>query len=91
MLRSISLKVLLALVVVSSILMTSSSSSSWGVDARYLPTRSDSLSPIGPPRGEDPRFDRFYDIVRQLFRDGGGDVMGEAKYQIQSQLNSGQY
>ncbi|KAI9555979.1 Proctolin precursor [Daphnia sinensis] len=91
MVRSISLKVLLVVVVVSSILMASSSSSSWGVDARYLPTRSDSRSPIGPPRGEDPRFDRFYDIVRQLFRDGGGDMMDEAKYQIQSQLNSGQY
>lgn len=66
MLKSTSLRMLVALAVVSSVLMASSCSSSWGVDARYLPTRSDPLSPIGPPRGEDPRFDRFYDIIRQV-------------------------
>ncbi len=48
---------------VTFVIMASSSSSSWGVDARYLPTPSDPLSPIGPPRGEDPRFDRLYDII----------------------------
>ena len=63
MLKSTSLKALLSLLMVTFVIMTSSSSSSWGVDARYLPTRTDPLSPIGPPRGEDPRFDRLYDII----------------------------
>ncbi|EFX69425.1 Proctolin precursor [Daphnia pulex] len=72
--------------------MASSSGSSWGVDARYLPTRSDPLSPIGPPRGEDPRFDRLYDIIiRELLRNGGGDMLDEAKYPIKNQFSSGAY
>jgi hypothetical protein len=68
MLKSTSLKALLTLFMVTFVIMASSSGSSWGVDARYLPTRSDPLSPIGPPRGEDPRFDRLYDIIiREVF------------------------
>jgi len=39
-----------------------------GAEARYLPTRSDPLAPVGPPRGEDPRFDRLYDVVKELLR-----------------------
>lgn len=49
-------------------MMAMPSSSSWGADARYLPTRSDPLSPVGPPRGEDPRFDRLYDIIREVIQ-----------------------
>ena len=64
--KSTSLKALLTLWMVTFVLMMASSfSSSWGAEARYLPTRSDPLSPIGPPRGEDPRFDRLYDIIRE--------------------------
>jgi hypothetical protein len=69
MLKSIPLKALISLLMVTFVIMASSSSSSWGVDARYLPTRSDPLSPIGPPRGEDSRFDRLYDnIIKEVFR-----------------------
>merc|ERR1711946_94102 len=39
-----------------------------GAEARCLPTRSDPLAPVGPPRGEDPRFDRLYDVVKELLR-----------------------
>lgn len=41
--------------------------SNCGAEARYLPTRSDPLAaPAGPPRGEDPRFDRLYDILKEV-------------------------
>lgn len=63
----LTLETLLTFLMMSFILMMASpSSSSWGAEARYLPTRSDPLSPVGPPRGEDPRFDRLYDIIREV-------------------------
>ncbi|EFX88050.1 M4-Proctolin precursor [Daphnia pulex] len=83
MLKSTSLKALVTLLVVSFVLMASSPRAA---DARYLMTRSDPLlSPIGPPYGKDPRFDRLYDIITKLLQNGGGDL----EYQIKSQLDSG--
>jgi hypothetical protein len=64
MLKSTSLKALVTLVMVSFILMASSPKAT---EARYLMTRSDPLlSPIGPPYGKDPRFDRLYDIITKV-------------------------
>nr|CAH0103119.1 unnamed protein product [Daphnia galeata] len=83
MLKSTSLKALVTLVMVSFILMASSPKAT---EARYLMTRSDPLlSPIGPPYGKDPRFDRLYDIITKLLQNGGGDL----EYQIKSQLDNG--
>jgi hypothetical protein len=69
MLKSIRpLKALIRILMMTFVIMSSSPPSSWGIDARYLPTRSDPLLPIGPPRGEDSRFDRLSDIIiREVF------------------------
>lgn len=62
-------KIVLSFVVVAVfVMMASSWSSNLGAEARYLPTRSDPLAVVGPPRGEDPRFDRVYAIVREVKR-----------------------
>lgn len=53
-------------VVVVFVMMASSWSSNLEVEARYLPTRSDPLTIVGPPRGEDPRFDRLYAVVKEV-------------------------
>ena len=60
------LNMLLSFLLVTVLIMMSSSSTHLGADARYLPTRSDPLAPIGPPRGEDPRFDRLYDVIKEV-------------------------
>ena len=49
-----------------TIVVLMASSTHFGAEARYLPTRSDPLAPIGPPRGEDPRFDRLYDVIKEV-------------------------
>ncbi|KAI9563162.1 M4-Proctolin precursor [Daphnia sinensis] len=85
MLKSTSMKTLVTLLMACFILMASSPNLR-GVEARYLMTRSDPLlSPVGPPYGKDPRFDRLYDIITKLLRNGGGDL----EYQIKSQLDNG--
>jgi hypothetical protein len=53
-------------VVMVSIVLVMMSSINLGAEARYLPTRSDPLLPVGPPRGEDPRFDRLYDVIKEV-------------------------
>jgi len=58
--------VLSFVVVVVFVMMASSWSSNLEAEARYLPTRSDPLAVVGPPRGEDPRFDRLYAIIREV-------------------------
>lgn len=59
-----SLSAVLALLLVT-ILITMSHHA----EARYLPTRSDPLAaPAGPPRGEDPRFDHLYDILKEVVK-----------------------
>ncbi len=62
--ESKSLKFFLVVLMASVVILMMSAP--WGAEARYLPTRSDPLAPIGPPRGEDPRFDRLYDIIREV-------------------------
>ena len=49
-----------------TIVVLMASSAHFGAEARYLPTRSDPMAPIGPPRGEDPRFDRLYDLIKEV-------------------------
>merc|ERR1712137_966762 len=71
------------------VLMTSSNH--LGAEARYLPTRSDPLAPIGPPRGEDPRFDRLYDIIKELLRNGAGDTFEDRKYIPKSHYDTGMF
>lgn len=56
-----------ALLVVTILVTMSHSGTNCGAEARYLPTRSDPLAaPAGPPRGEDPRFDHLYDILKEV-------------------------
>merc|ERR1712071_544265 len=71
--ESKSLKVALSLLLVTIVVLMASS----GAEARYLPTRSDPMAPIGPPRGEDPRFDRLYDLIKDLLRNSGGEGFEE--------------